>query len=88
LAAHGVADLLADSGGGAEVPARPFLDHALDHRAGEGNAAGLHRLQVDRCEQMRPVMPPAQAICQHLIHGPVPLRRHRPDGCDRVGPFQ
>ena len=43
----------ADRGGGGRVAVRALLDHALDHRDGEGDAGRLDRLQVDRRQQPR-----------------------------------
>ena len=42
---------LADRFGRGRIAARPLLDHALQHRDGEGDAGRLQRLQVDRREQ-------------------------------------
>ena len=44
-------DLGADGGRGLRVAARPLLDHALEHRDGEGDARRLDRLQVDGGEE-------------------------------------
>ena len=47
------ADALADLQRQRRVPGRLLLDDALDHRAREGDAAGLDCLQVARREQVR-----------------------------------
>ena len=49
----------ADRLGLRRVAGGALLDHPLDHRAGEGHAAGLQRLQVAGREQPRPVLVPA-----------------------------
>ena len=49
----------ADRLGLRRVAGGALLDHPLDHRAGEGHAAGLERLQVAGRDQPRPVLVPA-----------------------------
>ena len=44
-------DLGADLRRGAQVAARAFLDHPLDHGDREGDSRGLDRLEVDGCQQ-------------------------------------
>ena len=53
IAADQPVDLGTDGGGRCHVAARPLLDHALQHRDREGDAARLDRLQVDRGQQPR-----------------------------------
>ena len=48
-------DAGADRLGAGRVAGGALLDDALDHRAGEGDAAGLERLQVAGGEQRRPL---------------------------------
>ena len=48
-------DAVADRRGAVGVAGGALLDHPLDHRAGEGDAAGLDRLQVAGREQPRAV---------------------------------
>ena len=51
ILAHEAHDLAADRGGAFGVAARPLLDHALEHRDGEGDARGLDGLQIDGREE-------------------------------------
>ena len=46
-------DLGANFVGRAGIAARPFLDHALDHRNREGDPSRLDRLQVDGGKEPR-----------------------------------
>ncbi|MGY4435924.1 hypothetical protein ACVWWO_008401 [Bradyrhizobium sp. F1.13.1] len=45
--------LLPDRFGRGRIAFRPLLDHALQHRDGEGHTGRLQRLEIDRREQPR-----------------------------------
>ncbi len=53
--ADGGGDALADGVGAGGVAGGAFLDHPFDHRAGEGDAAGLDRLKVGGGEEVQAV---------------------------------